>query len=78
MTQPDDVRLAYAAFAVFADDGRLDMDELNGLLTLALADGAISEGEKRILRNVFDRLDAHTLDDPVRRKIDRIRTLHGV
>ena len=79
MTKHDDqMRLAYAAFAVFADDGKIDMNELNALLGMALSDGKIDKDEKRVLRNVFEHCDAHDLDPAVERKIALVREIHDI
>jgi hypothetical protein len=79
MTKQDDqMRLAYAAFAVFAEDGKIDMQELNTLLAMALEDGTMDDAEKRVLRNVFEHCDNHDLDPAVQRKIAQVREIHGI
>ncbi len=48
--------IAAAAAKCFADDGNLDMGELNVLIGLALQDNEISEEERRILGDLITRL----------------------
>lgn len=56
MTQPQShIEIAYSSIRVFADDGRLDLGELNFLLGLALRDGVIDADERRVLGNVLRR-----------------------
>jgi tellurite resistance protein len=74
----DGIELAYAALAVFADDGTVDMDELNSLLGLAMRDGELSESEKAVLRNVFNRVLEEDVDGNVWERIQGIRRMHGV
>lgn len=74
----DGIELAYASLAVFADDGTVDMGELNGLLRLAMRDGELSESEKAVLRNVFNRVLEEDVDGGVWERIQGIRRMHGV
>lgn len=79
--EPEDnstIELAYASLAFFADDGELDMEELTTLLDIALRNGAISDGEKDILRGVFNRLTEPDVAAPVWERIQDARTQHGI
>lgn len=72
------VELAYASFAVFADDGAIDEGELNFILGLALKDGKITEDEKRILNNVFNRIQEEDVDPQVWQRVQAVRLQHGI
>ena len=72
------IELAYASLAFLADDGELDMDELNTLLDIALRDGTISLGEKEILRGLFNRITEPDVTAEVWKRIQEVRTLHGI
>jgi len=72
------VELAYASFAVFADDGTIDAGELNFILGLALQDGKISEEERRILNNVFNRIHEEDVSSAVWERIQAVRMQHGL
>lgn len=74
----DGVELAYASLAVFADDGTIDMGELNFLLGLAMRDGELSASEIAVLRNVFNRVLEHQVSGEVWRRIQVVRTQHGI
>lgn len=74
----DGIELAYASLAVFADDGTIDMNELNSLLRLAMRDGELSDSEKAVLRNVFNRVLEEDVDGDVWERIQGIRRMHGV
>ena len=70
--------LAYASFAVFADDGTLDLGELDFILGLALRDGIITDGEKEVLRGVFNRVLEPDVSAEVWRRIQSVRQQHGI
>jgi hypothetical protein len=72
------IELAYASLAFLADDGELDMDELNTLLDIALRDGEITDGEKDILRNVFNRITEPDVTAEVWVRIQEARAQHGI
>ncbi len=80
--QEEDVRhnveLAYASFAVFADDGTIDGNELNFILGLALKDGKVTDDEKRILNNVFNRVREEDVDARVWQRIQAARLQHAI
>ncbi len=72
------LELAYASFAIFADDGSIDMEELNFLLGIALRDGKISEHERDILANVFNRIDEADVSAKVWTRVQEVRRLHSI
>ena len=72
------IELAYASLAVFADDGTLDAAELETLLHIALRDGVISDSEKDILRNLFNRVREEDVSADVWERIQQVRHQHGV
>lgn len=72
------IELAYASFAVFADDGTIDSGELNFILGLALKDGTISDPEKDILRGVFNRVLEPDVSADVWRRIQAVRKQQSI
>ena len=72
------IELAYASLALFADDGELDMDELNTLLDIALRDGVITDREKDVLRGVFNRLTEPDVTAEVWALIQTLRQEHSI
>ncbi len=72
----DYLEMSFKAINCFADDGRLDVSELNKLLDIALRDGVVDENEKRVLNNIFDRLSDAELTRKMKRSIEEIRTRH--
>ena len=72
------IELAHASLVLWADDGTLDAQELDTLLTIALRDGVISESEKDVLRGVFNRVHEEEVDGEVWAKIQAIRKQHAI
>jgi len=72
------MELAYASLALFADDGALDMQEVDTLLDVALRDGVITDGEKDVLRGVFNRLTEPDVTAEVWQRIQDVRQQHGI
>ena len=72
------LELAYSSIKVFADDGTVDLGELNFLLGLALRDGEIDEDEKRVLGNIFAQAEKSELSPMVRARIGEIRRKYSI
>ncbi len=72
------IEIAYSSIPVFADDGTVDMGELNFLLGLALKDHQIDADEKRALASIFDRVPADNVDPRVAEKIAAVRAKYGI
>ena len=67
------IELAYSSIPVFADDGTLDLEELNFLLGLALKDGEVDDDEKRVLRNIFKQVAESEVTPKVWARINEIK-----
>lgn len=79
MSTPDShIEIAYSSIRVFADDGTLDAGELNFLLGLALRDGRIDDGERRVLGSVLRKALDTTLAPLVRQRVLQAIKLHGM
>ena len=69
----DYLELAYRSIQCFTDDGKLDAAELDRLLAVAVRDGAVDANEKRVLENIFARLQPAELTPEIQVRIDTIR-----
>lgn len=72
----DYLELSYHSIQCFANDGKLLIDELNELLTIALRDGVIDDDEKRVLNAIFDKLTLEELTPEMQAKIASIKAKH--
>ena len=75
---PSHHKIAIASIKCFTDDGKLDLNELNFLIGIALADNIITDDEKRILQNVFAKVGPGIGGPNVTERIRSIKTLHGI
>ena len=71
------LEIAYSSIRVFADDGKVDLGELNFLLGLALRDGEIDDEEKRVLRNIFKQARDTNLSPRVEERIREVENRYG-
>ncbi|MDC8013301.1 hypothetical protein [Tahibacter soli] len=79
MTKPKShIEIAYESIPVFADDGQIDVGEINFLLGLALRDNTIDDDERRVLAKVFAQAQKTTLPSAVQARIDEVRALHNI
>ncbi|MEM1205947.1 MAG: hypothetical protein AAGN66_22135 [Acidobacteriota bacterium] len=73
MSDHSHIEIAYSSIRVFADDGTLDMKELEFLLGLALRDDSIDDDEKRVLASIFDKATAAGVTEDVASRIQQVR-----
>ncbi|HLL81950.1 MAG TPA: hypothetical protein VK420_04840 [Longimicrobium sp.] len=71
------LEIAAASVRVFANDGRLDLGELEHLLSVAMRDGSMNDDERRVLGNIFQRVGEHEVTPAVWARMGEIRALHG-
>lgn len=72
------IELAYSSIPVFANDGTIDMEELNFLMGIALRDDKIDEDEKRVLRNIFGQVKKDTVSPKVWERIQAVRDKYSI
>ena len=71
----DYLEMTFRSIECFADDGRLDADELMKIANIALRDGVVDDNEKRVLRNIINRLNTTELDAELQEKINGLAKL---
>jgi uncharacterized membrane protein YebE (DUF533 family) len=67
------IDLAVKSIALFANDGKLDRSEVEGLVRKALADGKIDEDERRVLRKIFEKAVPESVTPDGAAAIERAR-----
>lgn len=72
------IELAYSSIPVFANDGTIDMEELNFLMGIALRDQKIDEDEKRVLNSIFSKVKEADVTPKVWERIQAIRKKHNI
>lgn len=69
----DYLEMTFHSINCFADDGKLDANELNQILAIALKDGVVDDNEKRVLSNIIGRLNEEELDGEMLSKVEEIK-----
>lgn len=69
----DYLEMTFHSINCFADDGRLDVEELGKIFTIAQRDGIVDQNEKRILQNIIGRLQPDELDESMRYLLNEIK-----
>jgi hypothetical protein len=73
MSEPRDyLEMSFRSIQCFANDGRLDVQELASLLAIAERDGVIDDNEIRVLKNIIAHIKPEELDQPMRDKLGEI------
>jgi hypothetical protein len=78
MGSRDYLEITFRSINCFADDGKLDVNELDSLVDVALKNGVVDDNEKRVLRNIIARLDDIDLTSEMRSKIQDLREFYDI
>lgn len=73
MSEPRDyLEMSFRSIQCFANDGRLDVNELGALLDIAERDGDIDDNEARVLTKIIERIRPEEIDRPMRDKLAEV------
>jgi tellurite resistance protein len=72
------IEMAIDSIQAFANDGKLDVKELQHSLDIALRDGQIDADEQRVLNKIFTQAEKGALDPDVAALMAQIRLRHGI
>ncbi|MCP4132825.1 MAG: hypothetical protein GY754_17805 [bacterium] len=75
---PSHIEIATYSIRVFADDGTIDMEELNFLMGLALRDHVIDDNESRIISSVFKQVGQNDVSASVWDRIQEIKKKYNI
>jgi len=74
MTESNDyLEMSFRSINCFANDGKLDVNELNEIVSVALRDGVVDENEKRVLGKIISRLNAKELQGELEQRVNQLR-----
>ena len=68
----------YSFLVVFANDSTIDENELHFMEKLALEDNQIDDDERKVLRNIFDRVSDDDLTTKVLEEIKLFRKKYSI
>lgn len=69
----DYLEMSFRSINCFANDGKLDVGELNELVNVALRDGVVDDNEKRVLGKIISRLNATELQGELKQRVNQLR-----
>ncbi len=73
MSEPRDyLELSFRSIQCFANDGRLDVHELETLLGIAERDGTIDDNEIRVLKKIIAHVRPEEIDQALRDKLAEV------
>ena len=73
MTESRDyLEMTYKSINCFADDGKLDVSELDEIFNIAKRDGVVDANEKRVLANIIKQLKPEELTAEMNKKLQEI------
>lgn len=68
----DYLEMSFRSIQCFADDGRLDVQELGTLLAIAERDGVIDDNEIRVLKKIIAHIKPEEIDQAMRDKLAEV------
>ncbi len=68
----DYLHLSFKSIECFANDGKLDADELGKLIAIAERDGVIDQNEIRVLRNIIARIRPEEVDAAMQQRLNEL------
>jgi 20S proteasome alpha/beta subunit len=69
----DFLEMTFRSINCFANDGKLDVSELNEIVGIALKDGVVDANEKRVLASIISKLNAEELVGELADKVAELR-----
>ena len=80
MTNPKSshIKLALSSIKIFANDGTIDLQELESLIKMAKEDGVIDDDEKFTLGNIFRKVEEWDVTPPVWKRIQEVKEKYGI
>ena len=78
MESRDYLEMTFRSINCFSDDGKLDVNELDSLVDIAMRDGEIDDNEKRVLRNIIERLTPAELTADMQARVQGLKEQHGI
>jgi hypothetical protein len=74
----DKAEMMFRAIQCFSDDGRLDVNELDQIVKIALHDGVVDDDEKKILKNIIFNLTSKDLTPEMWQRVEQLVAHYGL
>ncbi|MGI1677130.1 MAG: hypothetical protein K6L75_00210 [Cellvibrionaceae bacterium] len=74
----DYLEMTFRSINCFSDDGKLNVNELDMLLGIALRDGVVDDNEKRVIANIISKLTPKDLNQELTNRVEEIKQLLSI
>lgn len=74
----DYLEISFRSIQCFSNDGKLDLNELNQLVDVALRDGRIDDNERRVLSKIFSLLKPEELTPELTARVQELKSTHQI
>jgi uncharacterized membrane protein YebE (DUF533 family) len=64
--------MIFRSIRCFSDDGVLDVEELDRIVAIALADGVMDEDERKVLKNIILNLTSRDLTPEMWERVEQL------
>lgn len=64
--------MLFRSISCFSDDGKLDVEELDQIMEIALRDGKVDEAEKKVLKNILYNLTSADLTPELWERVEQL------
>ncbi len=68
----DSSAMIFRAIKCFSNDGRLDVNELDQIVKIALADGVVDDEERQVLKNIIYNLTSKDLTPEMWNRVEQL------
>ena len=68
----DASKMIFRAIKCFSNDGRLDVNELDQIVKIALADGVVDDEERKVLKNIIYNLTSEDLSPEMWNRVEQL------
>ena len=68
----DTTEMIFRTIHCFSDDGKLDVNELDAIVKIALHDGKVDDDEKEVLKNIICNLTSKDLDVELWTRVEQL------
>ncbi len=68
----DSTEMIFRSVQCFSNDGKLDVNELDQIVEIALRDGVVDEEERKVLKDIIFNLTSNNLTGDMWKRVERL------
>ena len=74
----DASEMMFRTIKCFSNDGRLDVNDLNQIVKIALADGVVDDAERKVLKEIIFNLTSSDLTPEMWTRVEQLVAHYGL